>query len=83
MWMERFIITLRSCWIDYNRDLYKDAVSCFAFPTYGNGLKEIAKFMGYGWRHKDVNAMESIAIYFQYVKDPENNAKQLQKVIDY
>lgn len=23
------------------RDLYKDAVSTFAFPTYGNGLKEV------------------------------------------
>lgn len=65
------------------RDLYKDAVSTFAFPTYGNGLKQVAKFMGYNWRHEDVDAMESIAFYFQYVKDPENNKEKLKKVIDY
>lgn len=65
------------------RDLYKDAVSTFAFPTYGNGLKQVAKFMGYNWKHADVDAMESIAFYFQYVKDPENNREKMQKVIDY
>lgn len=74
---------LKSMLFDNMRDLYKDAISCFAYPTYGNGLKEVAKFMGYEWRHEDVNAMESIAIYFQYTNDPENNADQLQKVIDY
>ncbi len=65
------------------RDLYKDAVNCFAFPTYGNGLKHVAKFMGYKWKHADVDAMESIAYYFQYTKDPKANADLLQRVIDY
>lgn len=65
------------------RDLYKDAVSCFAFPTYGNGLKEVANYMGYRWKHPDVNALESIALYFQYVEDPDKNKDKMQKVIDY
>lgn len=65
------------------RDLYKDAVACFAFPTYGNGLKQVAKFMGYNWQHADVNAMESIALYFDYVDDPEKNRDKMQKVIEY
>jgi uncharacterized protein len=65
------------------RDLYKDATSTFAFPTYGNGLKEIAPYIGYTWKHKEVNAMESIAIYLQYVKDRQTNKEKMQKVIDY
>jgi len=65
------------------RDLYKDTVSCFAFPTYGNGLKEIAGYMGYKWKHPDVNALESIALFFEYVENPEQNKDKIQKIIDY
>ncbi len=65
------------------RDLYKDATSNFAFPTYGNGLKQIAAYIGYKWKHADVNAMESIALYFQYIQDPTKNKEKLEKVIDY
>ena len=65
------------------RDLYKDATSTFAFPTYGNGLKEIAPYIGYKWKHEEINAMESIAIYLQYVKDKQENKEKMQKVIDY
>ena len=65
------------------RDLYKDAVSSFAFPTYGNGLKQIAAYIGHNWKHKDVNAMESMALYFQYIQDPVKNKDKLQKIIDY
>ncbi len=65
------------------RDLYKDAVRTYAYPTYGGGLKHVAKYMGYNWRHKDINAMESIAIYLNYTKNPEENKSEMQKVIDY
>jgi len=65
------------------RDLYRDAVSCFAFPTYGNGLKEVANYIGYKWKHADVNALESIAMYLQYIEDPDKNKDKIKKVIDY
>jgi predicted RecB family nuclease len=65
------------------RDIYKDATSSFAFPTYGNGLKEVATYIGYEWKHKEVNALESIALYFQYVQDPVTNKDKLKKVLDY
>jgi len=65
------------------RDLYRDAVSCFAFPTYSNGLKDIAMYMGYSWRDADVDALESIALYLQYVEAPDKNKDKIQKVIDY
>lgn len=64
------------------RDLYKDAVSSFAFPTYGNGLKEIARYIGFSWRH-DIDAMDSMVLFFKYVQDPENNRDKLKKVLDY
>jgi uncharacterized protein len=39
--------------------------------------------MGYKWKHPDVNALESIALYFQYVENPDKNKDKMQKVIDY
>lgn len=65
------------------RDLYRDAVSCFAFPTYGNGLKEVASYLGYKWKRPDINALESIALYFQYLENPDKNKGKMQEVIDY
>lgn len=65
------------------RDLYKDATASFAFPTYGNGLKQIAKYMGYQWKHADVDALESIAMYQKYIENPKENKEYLQKIIDY
>ncbi len=52
-------------------------------PTYGGGLKQVAMYMGYNWRHQDINAMESIAIYLNYSKNPEKHKDEMQKVIDY
>lgn len=64
-------------------DLHKDATRAFCFPTYGTSLKRIAPYAGFAWRHKDVNAMESIALYLEYAADPRANADKLQKVLDY
>jgi uncharacterized protein len=65
------------------RDLYNDATNCFAFPTYTNGLKDVARYMGYRWKHADVDALESIALYFQYLKHPRKNNYMLKKVLEY
>ncbi len=65
------------------RDLYKDAVSSFAFPTYSRRLKDIAHHIGYEWTHPDVDAMESIALYLQYAEDPSGNKENIQKIMDY
>jgi predicted RecB family nuclease len=46
-------------------------------------LKQIAPYLGFKWRQKDVSATESIAMYFDYVKDPIGNETNLQKIIDY
>jgi uncharacterized protein len=65
------------------RDVYKDAVSSFAFPTHGNGLKEIANYLGHKWKHPDIDALESIALYFEYIANPKRNREKLRQVMDY
>lgn len=68
---------------DHMIDIYKIATSSVAFPTYGSGLKPVAKYLGFSWRHKNVNATESIALYLDYVADPSKNKDKLQLILDY
>lgn len=65
------------------RDLHADAARSFAFPTYGTSIKRVAPYVGFEWRDKDVNGMESIALYMQYARDPAANADKLEKVLRY
>lgn len=65
--------------IDLNKMLRKSV----AFPTYGNGLKDIAKWLDFSWRHPEVTAMQSIAHYIEYVENPVKNKEKLQRIIDY
>ena len=64
-------------------DLYKVAVAACAYPTYGNSIKKIAVYMGFKWRHKEVNAMESIAYYLEYAEDNKKYKDKMQLIIDY
>ncbi|MBI4738829.1 TM0106 family RecB-like putative nuclease [Candidatus Woesearchaeota archaeon] len=64
-------------------DLHKLLKKAVAFPTYGNGLKDIAKWLEFSWRHKEVTAMESVAYYLEYVENPTKNKEKLQRIIDY
>ena len=64
-------------------DIHKVATDSVVFPTYGNGLKQIAPYIGFAWRHKDVSATESISMYLDYIQDPEVGEENFQKVIDY
>ena len=83
--MEKYEIdqATRNKVFDHMIDVYKVATDSVVFPTYGNGLKQIAPYLGFRWRHKDVSATESISIYLDYVKDPKENKDRFQKVIDY
>jgi len=62
-------------------DLWKIVTSTVTFPTTKNGLKEIANFLGFKWRHKDVNAQESMVWYFDFMEN--NDTEKMQKIIDY
>ena len=63
--------------------MHKVATDSVAFPTYGNGLKQIAVYLDFRWRHKDVSATESIAMYLDYVNNSEGSEIKFQKIIDY
>ena len=62
-------------------DLQKEIKNSITFPTTKNGLKEIAQYLGFQWRHKDVNAQESMAWYFEFME--KGDKEKLQKIIDY
>ena len=64
-------------------DLHRIATKAFAFPTYTNGLKDIASFLGFKWRHGDINALDAIAYYLKYQTDPDGYGEKIQAVIDY
>lgn len=64
-------------------DLHRMATAAFVFPTYTNGLKDIASFLGYKWRHEDINALDAIAYYLRFQKNPEGYREKLKAVIDY
>lgn len=52
-------------------------------PTYGNKLKEVASYLGFEWRHEDVDALESVAMYFEYANDNEAYEDKLKLILDY
>ncbi len=64
-------------------DIHKIATDSVYFPTYGTGLKPVAKFLGFSWRHKGVDATESIAMYLDYVANPKENKNKLDPILDY
>ncbi|MCX5834874.1 MAG: TM0106 family RecB-like putative nuclease [Deltaproteobacteria bacterium] len=64
-------------------DLHRTATAAFVFPTYTNGLKDIASFLGYKWRHADINALDAIAYYLRFQKNPEGYREKMKAVIDY
>lgn len=64
-------------------DLYKIITKSFVFPTYGRSIKDIAKFVGFKWRQEKVDAMESIALYLKYTRDPMKNRPALKKILRY
>ena len=69
--------------LPYMIDLHRMATKAFAFPTYTNGLKDVAAFLGFRWRHDDINALDAIAYYLKYQTNPEMYREKIQAIIDY
>jgi uncharacterized protein len=67
----------------YMIDLYKIATGAFAFPTYSNGLKEIAAFLGFRWRNQEINALDAIAYYLKYQENPEAFEENMCAIVGY
>ncbi len=64
-------------------DLSPLTTNAFAFPTHGEGLKNIARHLGFEWRQDDVNALASVALYSQWVGSEAKNSVAKQKILDY
>ncbi len=64
-------------------DLHKMATRAYVFPTYGNGLKHVAGYLGFKWRHDDINALDAIAYYLKYQDDPDGYQDKMQAIVDY
>ncbi len=64
-------------------DLSRVATDAFAFPTCRNSIKDVARWMGFSWRHEGVGALSAITVYQRYREDPEANREAMGMVIDY
>jgi uncharacterized protein len=64
-------------------DLHKMATRAYVFPTYGNGLKDVAGYLGFTWRHDDINALDAIAYYLKYQDNPSGYRDKMQAIVDY
>ena len=64
-------------------DLSPITTKAFAFPTYSEGLKDIAKCLGFSWRQEDVSGQSSMALYQDYVESGGTDDKTRQKLLDY
>ncbi len=64
-------------------DLSPIITGAFAFPTYSEGLKDIAKCLGFSWRQADVSGQSSMVLYQNYVESGGEDDHTRQKILDY
>lgn len=64
-------------------DLSPLVTSSFAFPCFGQGLKDIAKSLGFEWRQDDVDAVGSVVLYLSYVGSGGTDQVARHKILDY
>ena len=64
-------------------DLSPLVTNSFAFPCYGQGLKDIAKSLGFRWRQDNVDALASVVLYLSYVGSGGTDQASRHKILDY
>ena len=64
-------------------DLSPLTTNAFAFPTHGEGLKYIARHLGFDWRQDDVDALASVALYNRWVESNATDIAVRKKILDY
>ena len=69
--------------IDNMVDLSPAATNTFAFPCYGQTLKDVAKSLGFSWRQDDVTGVGSMALYWQYLDSNGSNQEARRKIVTY
>jgi predicted RecB family nuclease len=69
--------------LDRLEDLSPWATKGYAFPTYGEGLKAIAKSLGFSWQQADVSGVGSMALYANYVDSGGTDKVSKEKIVVY
>jgi uncharacterized protein len=64
-------------------DLMGESKRCVVFPTWGYGLKALARFVGFEWRDEDPGGAESMAWWNEYQSDPSANAHLRERILRY
>ena len=64
-------------------DLSPITTKSFAFPAFGEGLKDIAKALGFTWRQDDVDALISVTLYLQYVESGAADEEARRRILAY
>ena len=64
-------------------DLSPWATKGYAFPAYGEGLKAIAKSLGFKWQQDDVSGVGSMGLYLRYVESGGTDEVSKEKIIVY
>ena len=74
----------KACFVlDRLEDLSPWATKGYAFPTYGEGLKAIAKSLGFEWQQDDVSGVGSMALYESFVNSNGTDQTSKDKIIIY
>lgn len=50
-------------------------------PVRTYSVKEVAQYLGYKWQDQEVDAMEAVALFFEYLES--GHQESLEKVLDY
>ena len=75
--------SLVSSVVDRLVDLHPIANSAFAFPAYGQGLKDIARCLGFTWRQDNVDALTSVVLYLKFIASEGTDEESKQQILDY
>lgn len=62
-------------------DLKKRVRDYYFLPVPTYSIKKVAPFFGFSWRQKEVNAFESMVLYWDWLEN--NNDELIQKVLKY
>ena len=69
--------------LDRLEDLSPWATKGYAFPAYSEGLKAIAKSLGFKWQQDDVSGVGSMALYESFVTSGGTDQNSKDKIIIY
>lgn len=64
-------------------DLSPLVTNSFAFPCRGQGLKDVAKALGFQWRQGGVDGLVSVVLYFRFVASGGEDKEAKEKILTY